>query len=61
MKILKPGQVVIDCGAAPGSWSEVAVEKINSHGKDRRNPQGLLIALDLLTIHPIEVNLSFAY
>ncbi len=31
--ILKPGSVVIDCGAAPGSWSQVAVEKVNSKGQ----------------------------
>ena len=29
-KIFKPGQVVIDCGASPGSWSQVAVENVNS-------------------------------
>jgi len=28
--ILKPGQCVIDIGAAPGSWSQVAASKINS-------------------------------
>ncbi|VVC33011.1 Ribosomal RNA methyltransferase FtsJ domain,S-adenosyl-L-methionine-dependent methyltransferase [Cinara cedri] len=28
--ILKPGQCVIDIGAAPGSWSQVAASRINS-------------------------------
>ena len=28
--ILKPGHIVIDCGAAPGSWSQVAVECVNA-------------------------------
>ena len=32
-KLLKPGGVVVDCGAAPGSWSQVAVHKINLNGK----------------------------
>jgi len=27
--ILKPGQCVIDIGAAPGSWSQVAASRIN--------------------------------
>ena len=30
--ILKPGQNVIDCGAAPGSWTEVAVERTKALG-----------------------------
>lgn len=28
--ILKPGYVVVDCGAAPGSWCQVAAQKVNS-------------------------------
>jgi len=27
---LKPGYKVIDLGAAPGGWTQVAVEKVNS-------------------------------
>lgn len=30
---LKPGHVVIDIGAAPGSWSQVAVKKTNADGR----------------------------
>ena len=29
-KILHPGQVVVDCGAAPGSWSQIAANAIQS-------------------------------
>jgi 23S rRNA (uridine2552-2'-O)-methyltransferase len=43
--ILKPGQAVIDLGAAPGGWSQVAVEKVK--------PGGRVIAVDLLEIAPI--------
>lgn len=39
-KILKPGQTVVDLGAAPGSWSQVAHTLIGNSGK--------IIALDLL-------------
>jgi 23S rRNA (uridine2552-2'-O)-methyltransferase len=39
-KILKPGQTVVDLGAAPGSWSQVTHTLIGSKGK--------IIALDLL-------------
>lgn len=27
-KILKPGDAVVDCGAAPGSWTQVVVDKL---------------------------------
>lgn len=29
-QLLGPGMTVIDCGAAPGSWSQVAVKHVNS-------------------------------
>ena len=32
-KILKPGDVVLECGAAPGAWTQVCVKRINSTGK----------------------------
>ncbi|XP_076243130.1 mitochondrial rRNA methyltransferase 2 [Calliopsis andreniformis] len=32
--ILKPGQVVVDCGAAPGGWTQVAVKLTNANGKN---------------------------
>ncbi|NDF11195.1 MAG: RlmE family RNA methyltransferase [Proteobacteria bacterium] len=44
-KILKPGQLVIDLGAAPGSWTQVALDRIGSKGK--------IIGIDLLEIEPI--------
>jgi len=42
--VLKPGQTVIDLGAAPGGWSQVAAEKVKP---------GRVIAIDLLEIAPI--------
>ena len=44
-KLLRPGQTVLDLGAAPGSWSQVAAEKVK--------PRGRVIAIDLLDIAPI--------
>ncbi|XP_069666370.1 rRNA methyltransferase 2, mitochondrial isoform X3 [Haliaeetus albicilla] len=29
-QILRPGLSVLDCGAAPGAWSQVAVERVNA-------------------------------
>ena len=44
-KLLQPGQLVVDLGAAPGGWSQVAAEKVK--------PSGRVIAIDLLPIAPI--------
>ena len=43
--LLKPGQVVVDLGAAPGSWSQVAAGKLRG--------KGAVIALDLLPMQPV--------
>lgn len=43
--ILKPGKTVLDLGAAPGGWSQVAAEKVK--------PGGKVTAVDLLDIAPI--------
>ncbi|MGC3964090.1 MAG: RlmE family RNA methyltransferase [Rhodocyclaceae bacterium] len=43
--ILRPGMVVAELGAAPGSWSQVAVRRIQ--------PGGKLVALDLLPMDPV--------
>jgi len=44
-KLLKPGRVVVDLGAAPGGWSQLAAERI---GK-----KGAIIALDLLPVEEL--------
>lgn len=49
-RLLRPGAVVVDLGAAPGSWSQVARERLS--GRDRVF-RGRLIALDLLPMEPI--------
>lgn len=48
--LLKPGRVVVDLGAAPGGWSQYAVQRI---GK-----RGAIIALDLL---PVEALLQVTF
>jgi 23S rRNA (uridine2552-2'-O)-methyltransferase len=44
-RVLKPGQLVLDLGAAPGGWSEYASQIVGEQGK--------IIALDLLPLDPI--------
>ena len=49
-KLLKPGMVVVDLGAAPGGWSQVAAAKLGARGR--------VIALDLLPMEPLR-NVTF--
>ena len=44
-KILRPGQVIVDLGAAPGGWSQVVAKRVGAKGK--------VIAIDLLEVEPI--------
>ena len=44
-KLIKPGMTVVDLGSTPGSWSQVAVQRLKG--------QGRVIALDILEMHPI--------
>ena len=43
--LLKPGTVVVDLGATPGGWSQVAAAKVGRSGK--------VVALDLLPLDPL--------
>jgi 23S rRNA (uridine2552-2'-O)-methyltransferase len=49
-RLLRPGAIVIDLGAAPGSWAQVAVERL---GRSGAQLAGRVIALDLLPLEPI--------
>lgn len=44
-KLIKPGMTIVDLGATPGSWCQVAVQRLKGQGK--------IIALDILEMHPI--------
>ncbi|KAH9218340.1 ribosomal RNA large subunit methyltransferase J [Leptodontidium sp. 2 PMI_412] len=45
-RLFKPGKTVLDLGAAPGAWSQLARQKIGTHGK--------VIAVDRLPMEPIQ-------
>lgn len=53
-RLLKPGFTVIDCGAAPGAWSQVAVQRVNSTGESVDLPKGSVIGIDILHIFPLD-------
>lgn len=45
-RLLKPGMVVVDLGAAPGGWSQYAARKVGRRGR--------VVAMDLLDMPPLE-------
>ena len=47
-RLLKPGQRVVDLGAAPGGWAQVAAKRVGgAEGKGR------VVGIDLLPIEPL--------
>jgi 23S rRNA (uridine2552-2'-O)-methyltransferase len=44
-RLLAPGMVVVDLGAAPGGWSQVALERVGARGR--------VVALDVLDMAPL--------
>jgi len=47
-RLLKPGMRIVDLGAAPGGWCQVAAERIKSSDADCR-----IVGIDLLPIDPL--------
>lgn len=44
-RLCAPGQLVVDLGAAPGSWSQVAAARLGARGR--------VVAVDLLPMEPL--------
>jgi len=44
-RLIRPGMTIVDLGATPGSWSQVAMERLKG--------QGRVFALDLLEMQPL--------
>lgn len=44
-RLLKPGQIVVDLGAAPGGWSQIAAREVGR--------KGMVVALDILEMDSI--------
>ena len=54
LKLLRPGQVVVDLGATPGAWSQYLRRKFAGSGAAVGELHGSIIALDVLPFEPIE-------
>jgi 23S rRNA (uridine2552-2'-O)-methyltransferase len=48
VRFLKPGTRVVDLGAAPGGWTQVAVERVKPERSD-----GMVLGIDITPIAPI--------
>src|SRR3954466_10988457 len=44
-RLFKPGQVVVDLGAAPGGWTQVAAQRVGSKGR--------VVGIDLLPVDEV--------
>ncbi|HUN27551.1 MAG TPA: SAM-dependent methyltransferase [Steroidobacteraceae bacterium] len=44
-RLLRPGQICVDLGAAPGAWSQYARRRVGGRGR--------IVALDLLPLEPL--------
>jgi 23S rRNA (uridine2552-2'-O)-methyltransferase len=59
LRLIKPGQLVVDLGAAPGAWSQYvrrrfAPKAAGAGGAASGALNGTIVALDLLPMEPIE-------
>jgi 23S rRNA (uridine2552-2'-O)-methyltransferase len=58
-QLIRPGQVVVDLGAAPGAWSQYlrrrfAPKSLGAGGAASGELDGTIIALDLLEFEPVD-------
>src|SRR5215218_4866847 len=59
LHLIKPGQVVVDLGSAPGAWSQYVRRKLSPKtatggGAAAGELNGSIIAIDLLPMEPVE-------
>jgi 23S rRNA (uridine2552-2'-O)-methyltransferase len=48
-KLFKPGQRIVDLGAAPGGWSQIAAHRVGA-----ADGRGRVVGIDLIDIDPID-------
>jgi 23S rRNA (uridine2552-2'-O)-methyltransferase len=54
LRLIRPGQVVVDLGSAPGAWSQYLRRRFSPAGAATGELNGSVVALDLLPMDPIE-------
>jgi 23S rRNA (uridine2552-2'-O)-methyltransferase len=54
LRLLHPGQVVVDLGSTPGAWSQYLRRRFAAGGAAAGALNGSILALDLLPMEPIE-------
>ena len=54
LRLLRPGQVVVDLGSTPGAWSQYVRHRLAPQGAAAGALDGCVVALDLLPMEPIE-------
>jgi len=52
--LIKPGDVVVDLGSAPGAWSQYVRRKLSPQGAAAGELNGTIIAMDILPMEAIE-------
>lgn len=52
-RFLRPGARVVDLGAAPGGWSQIAVARTNALGDRAGKPVGRVLGIDLREVEPV--------
>lgn len=50
-KLIRPGQIIVDLGCTPGSWSQYVRQKLS--GAENGGINGTIIGLDMLPMEPI--------
>lgn len=50
-RLIRPGQIIVDLGATPGSWSQYVRNRLA--GGPSGGIQGIIVALDILPMEPI--------
>jgi len=52
--LIKPGNLVVDLGSAPGAWSQYARRRLSPGGAAVGDLNGTILAVDLLPMEPVE-------
>ena len=54
LSLIKPGNVVVDLGCAPGAWCQYLRRRMSPTGAAAGTLNGTIIGLDILTMEPVE-------